>query len=246
MLLTNLFLHSPPPLVGAVGAAHQNWTLEVVMLLLLWSPQTGSRGSSVCLVTTGAFLHHWTTVLVMKNKKQCQMSTKANRNTQQSKSYFLILYLFVIVFNGLSLAPGSHVMSFTGLLYLVEFPAWWQTGSCAQLSVVLFVSFLFFHAWSDVPEDNTATGRFIPCDIRTCQFLIKVVPWVQIQTLVIWAGIKTHHSNFSAALDLGGPHRKLFELIRKTLFDTSNHLFIHFSNNSQGLVSYHLYHKGYI
>lgn len=93
MLLTNLFLNSPPPLVGAVGAAHQNRTLEVAMLLFLRSAQTGSRGSSVCLVTTGAFLYHRTTVLAMKNKKECQMSTKANRNTQKSKSYFLILYL---------------------------------------------------------------------------------------------------------------------------------------------------------
>lgn len=39
-----------------------------------------------------------------------------------------------------------------------------------------------------------------------------------------------------AALDWGGPRREWFELICKTLFDTSNHLFTRFSDNNQGLV----------
>lgn len=38
------------------------------------------------------------------------------------------------------------------------------------------------------------------------------------------------------ALDWGGPRREWFELICKTLFDTSNHLFTRFSDNNQGLV----------
>lgn len=39
------------------------------------------------------------------------------------------------------------------------------------------------------------------------------------------------------ALDWGGPRREWFELICKTLFDTSNQLFTRFSDNNQGLVS---------
>lgn len=42
---------------------------------------------------------------------------------------------------------------------------------------------------------------------------------------------------FLAALDWGGPRREWFELVCKTLFDTSNHLFTRFSDNNQGLVS---------
>ncbi|TKS86493.1 Apoptosis-resistant E3 ubiquitin protein ligase 1 [Collichthys lucidus] len=38
------------------------------------------------------------------------------------------------------------------------------------------------------------------------------------------------------ALDWGGPRREWFELICKTLFDTSNQLFTRFSDNNQGLV----------
>nr|XP_057946526.1 apoptosis-resistant E3 ubiquitin protein ligase 1-like [Doryrhamphus excisus]XP_057946831.1 apoptosis-resistant E3 ubiquitin protein ligase 1-like [Doryrhamphus excisus]XP_057946832.1 apoptosis-resistant E3 ubiquitin protein ligase 1-like [Doryrhamphus excisus] len=38
------------------------------------------------------------------------------------------------------------------------------------------------------------------------------------------------------ALDWGGPRREWFELICKTLFDTSNYLFTRFSDNNQGLV----------
>lgn len=38
------------------------------------------------------------------------------------------------------------------------------------------------------------------------------------------------------ALDWGGPRREWFELICKTLFDTSNLLFTRFSDNNQGLV----------
>lgn len=38
------------------------------------------------------------------------------------------------------------------------------------------------------------------------------------------------------ALDWGGPRREWFELICKTLFDTSNQLFTRFSENNQGLV----------
>uniref|UniRef100_A0A8C7Y7T8 Apoptosis-resistant E3 ubiquitin protein ligase 1 n=1 Tax=Oryzias sinensis TaxID=183150 RepID=A0A8C7Y7T8_9TELE len=38
------------------------------------------------------------------------------------------------------------------------------------------------------------------------------------------------------ALDWGGPRREWFELICKSLFDTSNQLFTRFSENSQGLV----------
>ncbi|XP_057715347.1 apoptosis-resistant E3 ubiquitin protein ligase 1 isoform X2 [Corythoichthys intestinalis] len=38
------------------------------------------------------------------------------------------------------------------------------------------------------------------------------------------------------ALDWGGPRREWFELICKTLFDTSNHLFTRFTDNNQGLV----------
>ncbi|KAA0711485.1 Apoptosis-resistant E3 ubiquitin protein ligase 1 [Triplophysa tibetana] len=38
------------------------------------------------------------------------------------------------------------------------------------------------------------------------------------------------------ALDWGGPRREWFELICKALFDTSNQLFIRFSDNNQGLV----------
>lgn len=41
-----------------------------------------------------------------------------------------------------------------------------------------------------------------------------------------------------AALDWGGPRREWFELICKTLFDTSNQLFTRFSDNNQGLVSF--------
>lgn len=40
-----------------------------------------------------------------------------------------------------------------------------------------------------------------------------------------------------AALDWGGPRREWFELICKTLFDTSNQLFTRFSDNNQGLVN---------
>nr|XP_020469596.1 apoptosis-resistant E3 ubiquitin protein ligase 1 [Monopterus albus] len=40
------------------------------------------------------------------------------------------------------------------------------------------------------------------------------------------------------ALDWGGPRREWFELICKTLFETSNQLFTRFSDNNQGLVSY--------
>lgn len=43
---------------------------------------------------------------------------------------------------------------------------------------------------------------------------------------------------FSVALDWGGPRREWFELICKTLFDTSNQLFTRFSDNNQGLVSH--------
>uniref|UniRef100_A0AAQ4NWB8 HECT-type E3 ubiquitin transferase n=1 Tax=Gasterosteus aculeatus aculeatus TaxID=481459 RepID=A0AAQ4NWB8_GASAC len=38
------------------------------------------------------------------------------------------------------------------------------------------------------------------------------------------------------ALDWGGPRREWFELVCKTLFDTSNQLFTRFSDNNQGLV----------
>ncbi|XP_077414366.1 apoptosis-resistant E3 ubiquitin protein ligase 1 [Vanacampus margaritifer] len=38
------------------------------------------------------------------------------------------------------------------------------------------------------------------------------------------------------ALDWGGPRREWFELICKTLFDTTNQLFTRFSDNNQGLV----------
>eukprot|EP00062_Callorhinchus_milii_P022263 gi/632979857/ref/XP_007906708.1/ PREDICTED: apoptosis-resistant E3 ubiquitin protein ligase 1 isoform X2 [Callorhinchus milii] len=38
------------------------------------------------------------------------------------------------------------------------------------------------------------------------------------------------------ALDWGGPRREWFELTCKALFDTSNGLFMHFSDNNQGLV----------
>ncbi|KAK5608398.1 Apoptosis-resistant E3 ubiquitin protein ligase 1 [Crenichthys baileyi] len=38
------------------------------------------------------------------------------------------------------------------------------------------------------------------------------------------------------ALDWGGPRREWFELVCKTLFDTSNQLFTRFSENNQGLV----------
>lgn len=44
------------------------------------------------------------------------------------------------------------------LLCLVERLLWWQTGSCARLSVFLFVSLLFFLAWSNAPENNYKTG----------------------------------------------------------------------------------------
>jgi len=49
--------------------------------------------------------------------------------------------------------------------------------------------------------------------------------------------MKVTDAPFSAALDWGGPRREWFELVCKTLFDTSNELFTRFSDNNQGLVS---------
>lgn len=48
---------------------------------------------------------------------------------------------------------------------------------------------------------------------------------------------KGFNAEVFAALDWGGPRREWFELICKTLFDTSNQLFTRFSDNNQGLVS---------
>lgn len=57
LLFTYLFLDSPPPRLGAVGAADDGWGL-VVILLLLVRTHLHSRSSAVRLVTAGGFLHH--------------------------------------------------------------------------------------------------------------------------------------------------------------------------------------------